>query len=135
MQILVDTNAYVAYLQGDRNVFAMLGLAERTLISVIVLGELYAGFQGGTQYLENKKRLAQFIQKPTVQVIQVTQDTAEIFGRIKNQLKSNGTPIPIHDLWLAAQAIETGSVMVTFDQHFSYVSELRLWDGLEKGRQ
>ncbi|MFT5366078.1 MAG: tRNA(fMet)-specific endonuclease VapC [Candidatus Latescibacterota bacterium] len=135
MQIVIDTNAYVAYMQGDQNVFAMFGVAERTLISVIVLGELYAGFQGGTKYLENKKRLEQFLQKSTAQIIQITQDTSEIFGRIKNQLKINGTPIPLNDIWLAAQSIETGSVMVTYDQHFTHISELRLWHGLKDGEQ
>lgn len=135
MQIVLDTNAYSAFLQGDENVFAMLGLADRTFISVVVLGELFAGFRGGTRYLQNKKRLDLFLQKSTVHVMQVTPETAEIFGRLKHQLKEQGTPIPLNDVWLAAQAIETGSVMVTFDQHFSHISELRLWQSVEDGEQ
>lgn len=133
MQIVLDTNAYAAFMQGDPNVFAVLGMADRTFISAIMLGELYTGFRGGTKYAQNKRRLDQFLQKSTVQILAVTQDTAEIFGRIKHQLKVQGTPIPLNDIWLAAQAIETGSVMVTFDQHFTHISELRLWPGLEDG--
>jgi tRNA(fMet)-specific endonuclease VapC len=57
----------------------------------------------------------------------LTLETAEIFGEIKDRLRRAGAPIPVNDLWLAAQAVETGSVLVTYDKHFSQVPGLRLW--------
>jgi len=32
------------------------------------------------------------------------------------------------DVWIAAHAIETGSVLATFDSRFNKISGLRLWD-------
>ncbi|MBT6145371.1 MAG: hypothetical protein HOH74_08080 [Gemmatimonadetes bacterium] len=55
-------------------------------------------------------------------------ESAEIFGQVKDALKRAGTPIPMNDVWISAQAIETGSVVVTYDGHFSKVPGLRLWD-------
>lgn len=46
---------------------------------------------------------------------------------IKQALKAKGTPIPINDVWLAAQCMETRAVLVTYDHHFDVVDGLRLW--------
>jgi tRNA(fMet)-specific endonuclease VapC len=43
-KVLLDTNAYGAYLQGDQKVLNTLADANTTFISIFVLGELYAGF-------------------------------------------------------------------------------------------
>ena len=43
-KILLDTNAYGAYLQVDQKVLNTLAEADTTFISIFVLGELYAGF-------------------------------------------------------------------------------------------
>jgi len=38
--------------------------------------------------------------------------------------------IPVNDIWVAAQCLETGSVLVTYDRHFARIDGLRLWTGL-----
>lgn len=130
-RIVLDTHVYAAYMQGDSRVLDAFGKAEQILISVVVMGELYAGFRAGSKYQENKTKLQQFLQKKSVAVLHITAETAEIFGRIKNQLRVAGTPIPLNDIWISAQAIETGSQMVTYDHYFSHVAELRLWDPVD----
>jgi len=55
-------------------------------------------------------------------------DTADIFGFILASLRKSGTPIPINDVWIAAQCLETGSLLVTYDKHFAQIPGLRLWD-------
>lgn len=125
--VLIDTNAYVAFLAGDRSLLETLSQAETISMSVIVLGELHAGFRGGTRRRENEKILADFLGKPGVSPLMLSLETAQIFGEIKGTLKRAGTPIPINDVWLAAQAIETGSVLMTLDTHFRRVPGLRLW--------
>ena len=126
-RILLDTNAYTAFLTGNERVLNALAEAETTFFSAIVIGELYAGFCGGNRLKENKALLARFLQKSNVRVLDVTAETGEVFGQIKNELQKAGTPIPLNDIWLAAQAMETGSVIVTFDAHFDQVSGLRSW--------
>jgi tRNA(fMet)-specific endonuclease VapC len=63
-----------------------------------------------------------------VRELDVTKETADVFGQVKDQLQRAGTPIPMNDVWIAAQALETGSVVVTYDEHFKKVPGLRLWD-------
>jgi tRNA(fMet)-specific endonuclease VapC len=60
-----------------------------------------------------------------VNIFPVTEETSEIFSEIMDELKRQGTPIPINDVWIAAQAIETGSVLLTFDRHFEKIQQLR----------
>ena len=129
-KILLDTNACVGYLRGDEKVLAYLGQAECVYMSVFVMGELYAGFRSGKKEKENKQILERFLMKSTVSVLEATKETAEIFGLIKESLRKTGHPIPVNDVWIGAHALETGSVLVTYDQHFASIPGLRIWDEL-----
>ncbi|OGR96754.1 MAG: twitching motility protein PilT [Elusimicrobia bacterium RBG_16_66_12] len=126
--ILFDTNAYGAFLAGDKSMLDVLSRAETISMSVIVLGELHAGFRGGNKRGENERILAEFLGKPGVSTLLLSLETAQIFGEIKEGLKRAGTPIPINDVWLASQAMETGAVLVSLDAHFRRVPGLRLWN-------
>jgi tRNA(fMet)-specific endonuclease VapC len=125
---LLDTNAYSAYLSGDKNVLSALAESDQVLISVIVLGELYAGFAGGSHEKKNREILGNFLKKSRTTVLQVSHAAAEIFGALKSGLKAAGTPIPINDVWISAQAVENGAKLITFDGHFKNVPGLLIWD-------
>ncbi len=127
-KIVLDTCAYTRLLVGEEDVLDAISTAETIYISVFVLGELYAGFAGGSRERENKALLQRFLLKPAVKILNATSETAEVFGLVKSNLKKAGTPLPINDVWIAAHAIETGSVVITYDAHFTVVSGLRLWD-------
>lgn len=127
-KILLDTNAYTKYLSGDEEILDMLGMADIIYMSIFVLGELYAGFKGGTKEVWNKDLLNKFLNKPTVQILNASSETSEIFGDIKHSLKMSGNPVPINDVWLASHAIETGSVLITYDKHFKNIPGLKIWD-------
>ena len=129
-KILLDTNAYSSFLAGDRAVLDALGEADTVLLSIFVLGELYAGFKGGRREIENISILKKFIAKPSVRVLDADNETAEVFGMIKNALKNAGNPIPINDVWIAAHAMEAGAVLVTYDRHFFKVPGIRIWPDL-----
>ena len=122
------THGYGRFVGGDEEVTGVLGEAETVYLSAIVVGELFAGFRGGSKFRENRIQLSRFLQKPTVRELEVTTETAEVFGQVKDTLKRAGTPLPMNDVWIAAQAIETGSVIVTYDEHFNKVPGLRIWD-------
>jgi len=121
-KIILDTNAYTRLLAGREDVLDIISTAGTLYMSIFVLGELYAGFAGGSKEQENRETLNHFLLKPTVKILNATLETAEVFGMVKSELKAAGTPLPINDL------IETGSIVVTFDKHFNKVSGLRLWD-------
>ena len=128
--ILLDTNAYVRFLAGDEKVLDSLATAGRVYVPVFVLGELLAGFRSGSKEKPNRQLLERFLAKPGVAILDATRETAEYFGLIKSALKKAGQPIPLNDVWVAAQALETGSVLITYDTHFAVVPGLRTWDEL-----
>jgi tRNA(fMet)-specific endonuclease VapC len=128
--LLLDTSAYAKDLRGDPQVLDALAGAGLVYMSVFVLGELSAGFRCGSMEKENRKILEAFLGKPAVRVLEATRETADYFGLIKSSLKKAGRPIPLNDAWIAAHALETGSVLVTYDTHFAAVPGLRTWDGL-----
>ena len=129
-KILLDTNAYVRFLRGDEKVMTYLAQADSVCMSVFVLGELYAGFRAGGKERNNRQILERFLLKPTVTVLEATIETADIFGLIMASLKKSGNPIPINDVWIAAHALETGSILLTYDDNFAAIPGLRLWDEL-----
>jgi predicted nucleic acid-binding protein len=128
-KVLLDTHAYTSLLRGDREVLNVLGRADTVFMSVFVLGEMYAGFKGGDRERENREQLEDFLRRPTVRILNATQETSDIFGAIKHRLRKAGTPIPINDVWIAAHATESGSYLVTGDSHFTHVAGLLLWRG------
>ena len=127
-KILLDTNAYARLLAGDEHVLDVVASAEVVFMSIFVLGELYAGFAGGTKERGNKETLDSFLLKPTVKILNATSETAKVFGMVKQDLKKAGTPLPINDVWIAAHALETGSALITYDTHFRKIPGLRRWD-------
>jgi tRNA(fMet)-specific endonuclease VapC len=127
-KILLDTNAYVRFLRGDEKVMGYLARADSVYMSVFVLGELFAGFKAGLKEKSNKQLLEAFLLKPTVSVLDATKETADFFGLIAASLRRSGTPLPVNDVWIAAHCLETGSILVTYDDHFAQIPGLRLWD-------
>lgn len=131
-KMLLDTSAYSRLRRGSEEVLDALGHADLVYVSVFVLGELYAGFKGGSKEAANRDLLERFLKRATVRTVAATKETAEIFAEIKNTLKRAGMPLPLNDVWIAAHAVETGSVLVTFDSHFRQIPGLRLWDRMPR---
>lgn len=98
--------------------------AERLLLSAVVLGELLFGFRIGARYKKNLKEIEAFLENPYVESLAVTMTTADRFARIATALRKKGTPIPTNDIWIAAQAMETGADLLSYDQHFGWIDGL-----------
>jgi len=127
-KVLLDTDAYSRLLRGDENVLNIISKADIVYMSIFVMAELYTGFKGGSKEKENKIILEQFIERPTVEIIEGSLETSEIFSEIKYNLKISGNPIPINDIWVASHVKETASVLITYDLHFKMISGLRIWE-------
>lgn len=125
--IVLDTNAYSAYMRGDGRVLDQLAKAAIVYMPLFVVGELNYGFRGGRHFRRNQKELGSFLSKPTVQFWLPTVETAYLFGEIKDRLKRKGKPIPINDIWIACASIESGSILISFDAHFKYIDGINLW--------
>ena len=121
MKVLLDTDAYSAFMRGHEGVVAHVREAERVFLSAVVVGELLFGFRSGSRYERNRKALDAFLTNPYVDLLPVTWTTAERFGRIAAALRAKGRPIPTNDIWIAAHAMETGADLMSFDEHYGHV--------------
>ncbi len=124
MRVAVDTNRLTDLLRGDAQLAERLGACDEVWIPLMVLGEIKAGFHGGTQRHRNEALLQRFLAKATVSVLLPGRETAEHYARIFVQLKRAGTPVPDNDLWIAALALEHDLTLITRDRHFERISQL-----------
>ncbi|MHB9150048.1 MAG: PIN domain-containing protein [Thermoleophilia bacterium] len=126
VRLLLDTNAYVAFKGGDPNTIDVLRMAAEIRLNTVVVGELLAGFSSGSREAVNRRELAEFLDSPRVDVLDLTQETAAFYATVFALLKRRGRPIPTNDLWIAGTALEHGLALVTFDGHFREIEGLRL---------
>lgn len=89
-----------------------------------MIGELIAGFDGGSKAKQNKIELQQFLESSRIIIYPITLDTSLLFSQIYSSLKSKGKPIPTNDMWIASQALEHGCVVCTHDKHFGFIDGL-----------
>ena len=61
-QILLDTNAYTGLINGDTVIYEHIAQADIVYMSVIILGELYTGFYGGSKPDWNISVLKDFLE-------------------------------------------------------------------------
>jgi tRNA(fMet)-specific endonuclease VapC len=121
MRVLLDTNAYSAFMRGHPEVVRLVRGSQEVLLSAVVAGELLYGFRCGSRFARN---LEEFAANAFVRVVPVTMTTADRFARIAAALRARGKPIPTNDIWIAAQAMESGAELLSFDDHFSAIDGL-----------
>lgn len=129
--ILIDTNAYTAFMLGDATVVEVVAHAEQIYLNSIVLGELLGGFAAGTREAKSRAELARFLDSPRVEIVPVTAQTADSYALVYSSLRRKGRPIPTNDLWIAASALAHGAALLTQDTHFGQIEGLRCGQRLE----
>ncbi len=122
--ILLDTNAYTAFKLGVKSIVDVIGQAEKIGMSPIVLGELLSGFDSGNRASKNREELQQFLSSSRIRLYAITSDTTNFYSQIYVTLKNKGNPIPTNDMWIAAQSMEHGCMLCTYDKHFKAINGL-----------
>src|SRR5437870_4344452 len=98
--ILLDTNAYAAFKQGQPDALEIIQRATNLAISTVVLGELLAGFAMGSREAQNRRELQQFLGSDRVSLLPVDEGTASYYATVYRGLRKKGQPIPSNDLWI-----------------------------------
>lgn len=124
MTLVLDTNAYQALMKGEPGVVERVRQAEYLAIPVPVLAELRFGFANGTRGRQNEAILGRFLDSPRVQLLDCDEGTTHHYAALKLQLKRQGTPIPINDVWIAALVLQHQGILLTFDQDFAHIPQL-----------
>ena len=126
MRVALDTNRLTDLFRNDTELAERLEFCDEVWLPLTVLGEIKAGFYGGSESGRNEVLLRRFLGKPTVGVLLPGRETAEHYARLFVQLKRAGTPVPDNDLWIAALALEYDLVLITRDRHFRRIPQLSL---------
>lgn len=124
MTILLDTNRYRDFCEGSREVLDIMQRARRVYLPFVVLAELRAGFLCGTVARQNEKTLTLFLNSPRVRVLLADEETTHHFARIFAQLRLQGTPIPVNDIWIAALAVQHDLLLFSRDRHFESLPQV-----------
>ena len=123
--LVLDSNAIIALFDGDEDTRETISSAEKVLVPAVVLGEVQLGINDTKRGRTTRKALERFLDQPFVEVLDVGAETASCFVTIMKYLMAHGTPIPTDDVWIAAGALETGSVILTRDGHFASIPMVR----------
>jgi tRNA(fMet)-specific endonuclease VapC len=118
MTLCIDTNAYIAFKRGHKQIQELLEAADEVVVPTIVLGELYSGFAISSRESVNIRELGSFLQKTGITIAPVSERVAERYGTLMKTLKAIGMPIPTNDVWIASIALETGARILSLDARF-----------------
>ena len=121
---ILDSNIVINIFRNDAETINKVSQLRTIYIPVIVLGELYYGANKSNQTPKRTLEIEQL--KRRVNLLDVTEKTAEVYGEIKDKLRQKGRPIPENDIWIAAIAKETGLPLLTKDKHFQEVEGIQI---------
>ena len=124
MRILLDTNRYRDFCEGDKKAVDAIQRARVIFLPFVVLAELRAGFLCGTLARQNEKPLTVFLNSERVRVLLADEETTHHFARIFAQLRLQGTPIPVNDIWIAALAVQHDLLLFSRDRHFDSLPQI-----------
>jgi len=124
MNVAFDTNAYSDLVRGDAGRLEIVETAERIYIPLIVIAELRVGFLEGSRGRKNARDLQVFLNEPDVVVLAPDESTTHVYAQIVVDLRRQGTPIPVNDIWIAALVIQHDLILCTSDAHFEHLPQI-----------
>lgn len=121
--MILDTNALSAFVDGAPEVGAILRLQHRAAIPVIVLGEFRYGISGS----RHRKTYESWLDVHLIHfdLLPVTPETTVPYASLRATLKRLGRPIPANDVWIAALALQHGLPILSRDEHFDALPDVR----------
>jgi tRNA(fMet)-specific endonuclease VapC len=121
---LLDTSAYSELMRGHPLVKQSVREGGDVCMSVVVLGELRAGFRKGSRPAENEQRLRRFLAESRVRVLPVDEETSVRYAVIRTDLGRRGRALSLNDIWIAATAFQHGLRILTTDPDFREIPQV-----------
>ena len=124
MKVCIDSNAYIDLLRGRRSIIDFLADCDEIVVPAAVIAELTHGFHKIRDAWSQHQALARFLARPEVSFHPASYAIAMRWGFLAHLLRRKGRPIPVNDVWIAATAFETASVLLSYDHHFDAIEGL-----------
>jgi predicted nucleic acid-binding protein len=127
MSYLLDTDWAVSFLNGRPNAVELVGTVadDGIAISIVTCGEVFEGLLSIATAPQQVAQFTAFVN--TIDILVPDLDVAHHYAKIRAELRSRGLLIADNDLWIAATALANDLTLVTRDQHFARVSDLKLY--------
>jgi len=130
MKYLLDTNVCIKFLSGREAKlsakFASIPAQDKLLCAVVKAELYYGGYKSQRQQATLttlEQFFARFVSLP------FDDRAAAVFGKIRAELFSQGTPVGPYDMQIAAIAIANDVTLVTHNvKEFSRINHLRIED-------
>ncbi len=120
---LADTSVFIAEEQGrpmERH-----RVPAQLSVSIVTVGELRAGVLVADDAEDRGQRLRTLEVALGFDPLPIDQQVAEVWARLRVQLRQRGRRMPVNDSWIAATAMALGIPVVTQDDGYAEI------DGLE----
>jgi len=128
MRYLLDTSVIVNHLRGKKPIKIDF-LENGSAVSIITQAELFYGAYKSSNSLTNLKKLKAMFLDLGIEIITLTQEIIEQYGKIKADLEKQGKKLDEFDLLIAATAIERNLILVSNNlSHFKRISSLKAVD-------
>jgi tRNA(fMet)-specific endonuclease VapC len=124
MKVALDTIRYVDLCKGVAPTVELLASADAVFLPFVVAAELRAGFAVGRRSSDNERILRRFLAKDGVRVLFPDDRTTRHYAAVYRQLRRQGTPIPTHDLWIAALVLQHDLLLHSRDRHFDHLPQI-----------
>jgi predicted nucleic acid-binding protein len=121
--LILDTNALSAFADGEPGVGEILRRQQRAALPVIVLGEFRYGIAGSRYRKDYEEWLSTHLSG--FELLPITAETTIPYAILRGTLRRLGRPIPANDAWIAALAIQHGLPILSRDEHFDALPDLR----------
>lgn len=121
---LADTSVFIARESG-RPIQASL-LPDELAVSIITIGELRAGVLAAGDVTTRDTRLATLTAAMTLDPIAIDDDVAAQWARLRVMLRDSGQRMPVNDSWIAATAMALQVPIVTQDDDYVQLAELKV---------
>jgi tRNA(fMet)-specific endonuclease VapC len=121
--MLLDTNAISAWAEQDAAFLGVLRSDRPWYLPGIALGEYRFGIVSSMR----REPLERWLVEVEAACVVLAPDagTARHYATIRDALRRANTPIPYHDIWIAALAEQHALEVVTRDAHFDRVAGIR----------
>lgn len=132
MAVLLDTDVAIELLRGNSHTLDCLAeYPGDVFVSTITAAELYFGAYHSRQVEKNVRAVDEFLsQFPR---LTSSDETARVFGELKQRLFFRSTPVDSFDLLIASIALANGCAVVTGNiRHFEKIEGLSLLNWIRK---
>ncbi len=127
MKYIIDSDILIYFLKNHPNVVNKFAEAESDDIAVTIISyaELLFGAYNSLRIKENLSKIKSFLE--TMTIVNFDKPAADIFARLKSDLRKEGRTISDMDLIIASICIANQWTLITNNsKHFKRIRELKI---------